>query len=143
VALPFLVEAIRSGIDLGQAGEASVVPYLRMIIGGVGGLMLLVGYRTRLAATVLMIWSVALGFGPHSPSSFLGIGTEHFTAVIYNLFQKNGGPLSGFFKDISVAGALLMLVAYGAGELSLDARARARRGAEPGHLRAAGVKKNA
>jgi uncharacterized membrane protein YphA (DoxX/SURF4 family) len=126
IALPFLAGAIRSGIYPGQVGEAAFVPYLLMIINGVGGFMLLVGYRTRLAAAVLMVWSFTLAFGLHSPQSFLGIGTEHFSTVVFNLFQKNGGPLSSFFKDISVAAALLMLVAYGAGELSWDARAHAR-----------------
>lgn len=143
MALPFLVAAIRNGIYSELAGEAALVAYLPVIINGAGGLMLLVGYRARLAAAILMIWSLALGFGPHSPLSFLGIGSEHFSTVVYNLFQKNGGSLSSFFKDISVAGALLMLIAYGAGELSWDARAHTRRGDEPGHLRSVGVQKDA
>lgn len=144
IALPFLAAAIRSGMYPAYDADAGrAASYLPTIIAGVGGLMLLAGYRARIAATVLMVWSLAWGFGPHSPLSFLGIGTEHLSTVIYNLFQKNGGPLSSFFKDISVAGALLMLVVYGSGALSWDARASTRRADDSGHLRSAGVQGDA
>lgn len=68
-----------------------------------GGLALIVGFRTRLVAAALALFSLATAFGFHSD-----IGDQ-------NQFIH-------FFKNIAMAGGLLQIVAFGAGRLSLDAR---------------------
>jgi len=68
-----------------------------------GGLALVVGYRTRLAAAILAIFSVATALAFHS-----------------NLADQD--MFIHFFKNIAIAGGLLQVVAFGAGRLSIDAR---------------------
>jgi len=131
IATPFLADAVKSIINTDQAqamlqivGIPPSFIYGRIIVECVGGLMLLVGYRTGLAATMLLVLSLALAFVLHNPAAFLGLYTENFSTFLYNLFQKNGGPLSSFYKDVAVTGALMMLIVHGPGQLSLDARSR-------------------
>ena len=131
MATPFLADMFRKVIDSTQEQtllQSSGVPasfvYVLIIIESVSALMLLVGYCSRLAATILIVWSLVLAFDLHGPASFLGLGTESFSTIVHNLFQKSGGTLSSFYKDIAVAGALLMLVVHGPGQWSWDARSR-------------------
>ncbi len=69
----------------------------------VGGVALVLGYRTRLVAGVLALFTVATALAFHS-----------------NLADQN--QFFHFFKNIAMAGGLLQVVAYGAGRFSLDAR---------------------
>jgi putative oxidoreductase len=69
----------------------------------VGGVALVLGYRTRLVAGVLALFTVATALAFHS-----------------NLADQN--QFFHFFKNIAMAGGLLQIVAYGAGRFSLDAR---------------------
>jgi len=68
-----------------------------------GGIALVLGYRTRLVAAVLALFSVATALGFHS-----------------NLADQN--QFIHFFKNIAMAGGLLQVVAFGGGRFSLDAR---------------------
>jgi len=68
-----------------------------------GGLLLIAGYRTRLVALGLAVFSVATALAFHN-----------------NLGDQN--QFIHFFKNIAMAGGLLQVVAYGAGRFSLDAR---------------------
>ncbi|QTT88054.1 DoxX family protein [Pseudomonas chlororaphis] len=68
-----------------------------------GGLLLIAGYRTRLVALALAVFSVATALAFHN-----------------NLGDQN--QFIHFFKNIAMAGGLLQVVAYGAGRFSLDAR---------------------
>jgi putative oxidoreductase len=127
IALPFLADAVRRIMytDQGQAflqigGFPPSFVYGLIIVEGVGGLMLLVGYRTELTAAILLVLSLMLAFILHNPAGFLGLYTENFSTIVYNLFQRNGGPLSSFYKDVAVTGALMMLVVYGPGQFSWD-----------------------
>jgi putative oxidoreductase len=129
IATPFLADAVKRIIytDQGQAFFVGIPPsfiYGLIIVEGVGGLMLLVGYRSELAAAILLVLSLVLAFVLHNPAPFLGLNTDNFSTFVYNLFQKNGGPLSSFYKDVAVTGALMMLVVYGPGQFSWDVRAR-------------------
>jgi putative oxidoreductase len=67
------------------------------------GLLLVLGYRTRLAAAWLALFSLATAFGFH-----------------HDLADQN--QFIHFFKNIAIAGGLLQVVAFGAGPLSIDAR---------------------
>ncbi|HEY6257354.1 MAG TPA: DoxX family protein [Xanthobacteraceae bacterium] len=68
-----------------------------------GGLALVAGYRTRTAAAILAIFTIATALAFHS-----------------NLADQN--MFIHFFKNIAMAGGLLQIVAFGPGRLSLDAR---------------------
>jgi len=69
----------------------------------VGALALIAGYRTRVVAAVLAAFTVATALAFHS-----------------NLSDLN--QFIHFFKNISMAGGLLQVVAFGAGRFSLDSR---------------------
>jgi putative oxidoreductase len=131
IATPFLADAVKKIIYTGQSQaflQAGGIPpsfiYGLIVIECVGGVMLLIGYRTKLAAAILLVWSLVLAFILHNPGAFLGLYTENFPTFVYNLFQKNGGTLSSFYKDVAVTGALMMLIVYGPGQFSWDARSR-------------------
>jgi putative oxidoreductase len=68
-----------------------------------GGVLLLIGYRTREAALALALFSVAAALGFHN-----------------NFADQN--QMIHFLKNLALAGGLLQVVAFGAGSLSLDGR---------------------
>jgi putative oxidoreductase len=76
---------------------------IAILVELVGGVALVLGYRIRLVAAVLALFTVATALAFHS-----------------NLADQN--QLIHFFKNIAMAGGLLQIVAYGAGRFSLDAR---------------------
>jgi putative oxidoreductase len=132
IATPFLADAVKRIIytDQGQAylqigGIPPSFIYGLIFVECVGGVMLLIGYRTELAAAILLVLSLVLAFTLRNPTAFLGVYTENFSTFVYNLFQKSGGPLSSFYKDVAVTGALMMLIVHGPGQFSWDARKRA------------------
>ena len=69
----------------------------------VGGVTLLLGYRTRLAAAVLFVFTLA-------------------TAVFFHNHLSDQNQFIHFFKNIAMAGGLLHVVAFGGGAVSLDGR---------------------
>ncbi|MGV8921437.1 MAG: DoxX family protein [Pseudomonas sp.] len=68
-----------------------------------GSIALILGYRTRLVATVMALFTVVTAFAFH-----------------HNLADQN--QFIHFFKNIAMAGGLLQVMAFGAGRFSLDAR---------------------
>lgn len=68
-----------------------------------GGIALVLGYRTRLVAAALAVFSVA-------------------TALAFHNQLGDQNQFIHFFKNIAMAGGLLQVVAFGAGRFSLDAR---------------------
>lgn len=68
-----------------------------------GGLALVAGYRLRLAALGLAIFSIA-------------------TALIFHSDLSNQNEFIQFWKNAAIAGGLFSLFASGAGRISLDAR---------------------
>jgi putative oxidoreductase len=68
-----------------------------------GGLLLVVGYKTRLAALVLAVFSLA-------------------TALLFHNVAGDQNQFIHLLKNVAIAGGLLQVVAFGAGTLSLDAR---------------------
>jgi putative oxidoreductase len=72
------------------------------------GVALILGWKARLAAFALALFSIA-------------------AAVLFHDFWHMAGPQKGqqmiqFMKNLSIAGGLLYVVAFGAGGLSLDRR---------------------
>lgn len=81
-----------------------VVAYIAAIVLEVGaGLLLLVGYRTRIAAIALAGYCVLTAFLFHS-----------------NLADQNEAV--HMLKDLAIAGGLLQLASFGAVRFSLDSR---------------------
>ncbi len=86
------------GLPLPQVGfvVAAVVELL-------GGIAVLVGFRTRIAAAVLAVWCIATAFVAH-----------------YHPGDMNN--MIHFWKNVAMAGGFLQLVAWGAGRISVDRR---------------------
>jgi putative oxidoreductase len=68
-----------------------------------GGLSLIAGYQARLAATILALFCFATAISFHS-----------------NFADQN--QMIHFLKNVMLAGGLLQIAAFGAGEFSLDNR---------------------
>jgi putative oxidoreductase len=68
-----------------------------------GGIALILGYRTRLVATGLALFSLVTALAFHS-----ALGDQN--------------QLIHFLKNVAIAGGLLQVVAFGGGRFSLDAR---------------------
>jgi putative oxidoreductase len=76
-----------------------------------GGLALIAGFGTRLAALVLALFTLVASFFFHA---YWGVPAEQ--AFVQQLM---------FFKNIGVVGGLFVLAAHGAGNWSLDAKRQA------------------
>lgn len=72
----------------------------------VGGLVIILGWQTRIVA-------------------FLLAGFSILTAIIFHADFANQIQMTMFMKNISIAGGFLMLVANGAGAFSIDNRHKA------------------
>ncbi|HEY6630173.1 MAG TPA: DoxX family protein [Rhizobiaceae bacterium] len=85
------------------------VPTVTAVVVGlvelVGGIAILVGYQTRLAALVLAAFTIAATLIAHTD----------LADQVQQLF---------FMKNLAVTGGFLVLAAAGAGALSIDARRR-------------------
>lgn len=73
-----------------------------------GGIALLLGFQTRIAALVLAVFTLAAGVFFHA---FWATAPE--AAQMQQIM---------FMKNVAIAGGLLMLTAFGPGALSLDAK---------------------
>lgn len=69
----------------------------------VGGLALILGYRTRLVALGLAAFSLA-------------------TALFFHSALGDQNQFIHFFKNVAMAGGLLQIAAFGAGPVGLDSR---------------------
>lgn len=76
---------------------------IAILVEVVGGIALILGYRTRLVAAGLAVFSVA-------------------TALAFHNQLGDQNQFIHFFKNIAMAGGLLQVVAFGTGRFSLDAR---------------------
>jgi putative oxidoreductase len=68
-----------------------------------GGTALILGYRTRIVAAVMAVFCFATAFGFHA----------HFA---------DQNQFIHFFKNMTMAGGFLQVMAFGAGRVSLDAK---------------------
>lgn len=79
----------------------SIAVWVVIVIELVGGIALLVGFKTRWVAAVLAIFCLVTGFGVHLP-------VGDYPNMVH------------FYKNLTMAGGFLYVVAYGAGALSVD-----------------------
>jgi putative oxidoreductase len=83
---------------------APTLAYVAALVAELGGGVLLVlGYRTRLVAAALALFSVV-------------------SAVMFHSALGDQNQLFHFLKNLAMAGGLLQFVAFGAGRFSLDER---------------------
>jgi len=81
-------------------GVPAVLVWIGYAIKLFGGIAVIIGFQTRLAATLLVIFTIG-------------------TAFIFHPFWAEG-EWNTFWKEISMIGGLLLLAAVGPGELSVD-----------------------
>ncbi len=86
--------------SLGLPMPGVLIP-LVILVELVGGLALVFGFKTRWVAAVLALYTVASALVAHT----------HFS---------DQGQMINFMKNLSMAGGLLLLVKYGAGQPSID-----------------------
>jgi len=78
--------------------------YLVAIVIEVGcGILLILGYQSRIVASVMAVYTVAAAFGFHRDFADQNV-------------------IAHFLKNISITGGLLQVVALGAGTFSVDSR---------------------
>lgn len=87
------------GLPLPQVGVA-----LAIAAELVGGALLVIGYRTRLAAAALAVFTLV-------------------TALFFHSALGDQNQFIHFFKNVAIIGGLLQVIAFGPGRLSLDGRA--------------------
>lgn len=85
-----------------------VAVWVVIIIELIGGLAILVGFKTRWAAVVLAIFCLVTAFGVHLVSAMNSEGMAQVNQMVH------------FYKNLVMAGGFLYVVAYGAGTLSVD-----------------------
>lgn len=90
----------------------SLLP-LVILVELVGGIALLVGWQARLSAFLLAGFSLVSGFLFHYLPS---LGMEGMEAQ---------GQMISFMKNVTIAGGMLMVVAFGAGAVSVEKRGAA------------------
>jgi putative oxidoreductase len=88
---------------LAQFGMPPLMLVPALILQVVGGLLIAVGWNTRLAALALSLFCIS-------------------TAVIFHNQFGDPNEAIQFSKDLAIAGGLLILAAHGAGAFSLDSR---------------------
>ena len=86
------------GLPLAPLGFA-----LAIAVEVLGGFALIAGYRSRLVAAVLAVFTLA-------------------TALAFHNDLADQNQFIHFFKNIAIVGGLLQVVAFGAGRFSLGAR---------------------
>ncbi len=91
------------GLPMPEVGAVVAI-----LVEVVGGLALIAGFGTRIAAVVLAVFTLVATFIFHN---YWGVPAEQ--AFVQQLM---------FFKNIAVVGGLLILAASGPGTLSVDAR---------------------
>jgi putative oxidoreductase len=74
-----------------------------VVVELIGGLALLAGFQTRLAAAVLAIFTLA-------------------TAVLFHNNMADQNQMIHFLKNVAITGGLLQVIAFGGGAFSLDNR---------------------
>jgi putative oxidoreductase len=96
--------AMTQGYIAAAGLPAPLLGYLIAIIVEIGGgLLLVIGYQTRIVALVVAAFTVAAALAFHN-----------------NFADQN--QMIHFLKNIAVTGGLLQVAAFGAGSFSLDAR---------------------
>lgn len=84
-------------------GLAPLALSLAILVEVIGGVMLVLGYRIRVIAALLAMFSLA-------------------TALIFHSDLADQNQFIHFFKNVAMAGGLIQVAAFGGGRLTLGAR---------------------
>jgi len=112
IGLPFAMSGLGKLAATGPTTEMiraaglplpAVALALAVIVELGGGLLLVAGFRARIVATALALFSLA-------------------TAVSFHNNFADQNQMIHFLKNVMMAGGLLQIVAFGAGALSIDNR---------------------
>jgi putative oxidoreductase len=112
IGLPFAMSGLSKLAAIGPTTEGIravglPIPSVALIVAVLcelgGGLLLVVGFRTRFVAAVLVVFALA-------------------TAVAFHRNFADQNQMIHFMKNLMMAGGLLQIVAFGAGAISLDNR---------------------
>jgi len=112
IALLFLISGLGKiaapAVTQGIIASAGLpFPLLALLVAIVievgGGILLILGYQSRIVASVMAVFTVAAALGFHR-----------------NFADQNA--IAHFLKNISITGGLLQIAAFGAGSFSLDTR---------------------
>jgi len=87
------------GLPFAQVGLAVAIA-----VELIGGALLVIGYRTKLAAAALALFTLV-------------------AAIFFHSALGDQNQFIHFFKNIAIAGGLLQVIAFGSGRLSLERRA--------------------
>lgn len=127
IGLPFMVSGLsKVGNYAGTIWliHSSTLPlpaplaYVGAIAVEVGcGLMMVVGYQTRIVAAIFCLFCLT-------------------TAVCFHMHFNDPNQIFHFIKNLVMAGGIVQLVAYGAGALSIDDRLSRSRGQAGGAVSA-------
>ena len=105
-AAPTIAFAARQGVPL-----ASILVPLSGVLAFVGGLSVLLGYRARLGAWLIVLFLVPVTLAMHA---FWSVADPMMAQMQQAMFMKN----------LSMLGGALLIAHFGAGPVSLDARHR-------------------
>lgn len=105
----FSVGTIAYASQAGVPAAKFVVP-IAAVFAIVGGLSVLLGYRARLGAWLLVLFLVPVTLWMHK---FWGLSDPATVQI----------QMAHFMKNVSMIGAALLIANFGAGPLSFDARA--------------------
>ena len=96
-----------------QAGVPlpGVIAWIAILVELVGGIMLLVGFKTQWVAGLLAFWSLIAGFAVHLVA---GVSATDAMAATDNMIH--------FYKSLAMAGGFIFVLVRGAGQLSIDGR---------------------
>jgi putative oxidoreductase len=126
IALPFVADVVKKLVHFGPERallESKGIPgdaiAIIMLVEVVFGLALLIGWRTRIAATVLIALAIFNGFILHYPNYVFAVFNDRFHELMLANFKNRGAAT--FFKDITTIGALVILAVHG-GTSSRDGR---------------------
>ncbi len=122
IATIFLMSAVGNKIpkfnDVAAYMAAEGVPAPQVMLAGaiaflvVGSLSVILGYKTRIGAGLLLVFLLLATYFFHDFWNFEG--------------QEQQVQMISFMKNLSLMGTMLFLMANGGGALSLDARANVR-----------------
>jgi putative oxidoreductase len=117
IALPFLADVVKKLVHFAPERallESKGIPVdtiaVVMLIEVVFGLAILVGWRTRIAAAVLIALAIFNGFILHFPDYVFAVFNDRFHELMLANFKNRGAAT--FFKDITTIGALMILAVH-------------------------------
>jgi putative oxidoreductase len=117
IALPFLADVVKKLVHYGPQRallESKGIPgdtiVVIMLVEVVFGFAIVVDWRTRIAAAVLIALAAFNGFIVHLPDYTFAVFNDRFHELMLANFKNRGAAT--FFKDITTIGALVIMAVH-------------------------------